>query len=364
MLPGMFGAERVAAERERLANIGQPMVESPVGVRHSAGIIDLKDWVNPLHGYHYDSMNKNALLIRPFDYKALVVPTWLRISPSMRKFMEHLRHQGVQIIDQPYQKEELEKVGRDAVLPEGIAYAHRQTQDGDIYFLSNQQDKAVTFQPVFRAQQEQAVCYNPVNDELMKYDNGTLTLPPYGSLFVIYGQVEGFHKGNSAFPLTKQSVSSVETHCKPYTLSFRESGLTLKKQRLFDWSKHEDDKIRYFSGHCRYSTTFKYKVREAGQVLLSLSGVKDIAHVWVNGQDCGIAWTEPYEVDITKALKKGKNKLEIEVVNTWHNALRGADQGKAPYDGIWTNAKYRTKGDDLLPAGLLADPVLKIRSKQ
>ena len=364
MLPGMFGAERVAAERERLANIGQPMVESPVGVRHSAGIIDLKDWVNPLHGYHYDSMNKNALLIRPFDYKALVVPTWLRISPSMRKFMEHLRHQGVQIIDQPNQKEELEKVGRDAVLPEGIAYAHRQTQDGDIYFLSNQQDKAVTFQPVFRAQQEQAVCYNPVNDELVKYDNGTLTLPPYGSLFVIYGQVEGFHRGNSTFPLTKQSVSSVEKHCKPYTLSFRESGLTLKKQRLFDWSKHEDDKIRYFSGHCRYSTTFKYKVREAGQVLLSLPDVKDIAHVWVNGQDCGIAWTEPYEVDITKALKKGKNKLEIEVVNTWHNALRGADQGKAPYDGIWTNAKYRTKGDDLLPAGLLADPVLKIKSKQ
>jgi hypothetical protein len=54
MLPGLFGAERVVSEKARLANVGQPMEESPVGVRHSAGILDLKDWVNALHGYHAD----------------------------------------------------------------------------------------------------------------------------------------------------------------------------------------------------------------------------------------------------------------------------------------------------------------------
>ena len=48
------------------------------------------------------------------------------------------------------------------------------------------------------------------------------------------------------------------------------------------------------------------------------------------------------------------------MVNTWHNALRGADSGKAPYNGIWTNANYRAKGDQLLPAGLLAQPVITI----
>ena len=85
---------------------------------------------------------------------------------------------------------------------------------------------------------------------------------------------------------------------------------------------------------------------------------KPARRVWVNGKDCGIAWTAPYEVDITEALKKGKNTIEIEVVNTWHNALRGLDNGKAPYDGIWTNAKYRTKGNELLPAGLLAPPMM------
>jgi hypothetical protein len=149
---------------------------------------------------------------------------------------------------------------------------------------------------------------------------------------------------------------------QPWDVTFRESGLTLKDQQPFDWSKHSDDKIRYFSGHARYTLTCKLKKRELPKkrAWLSFPNMKDIAHVWINGKDCGIVWTAPYELEITGALKKGKNTIEIEVVNTWHNALRGADQGKAPYDGIWTNAKYRTKGDDLLPAGLITQPELRI----
>ena len=149
---------------------------------------------------------------------------------------------------------------------------------------------------------------------------------------------------------------------KQWDILFHESNIALQRQQLFDWSQHEDDRIRYFSGHARYTTTWKLKKDEVpqGRAWLSFPNVKDIAHVWINGKDCGIAWTAPYEVEITGALKKGKNTIAIEVVNTWHNALRGADQGKAPYEGIWTNAKYRTKGDGLLPAGLLAPPELII----
>src|SRR5574344_2506573 len=62
MLPGLMGTERVNQERKRLNNEGQPMVESPVGVMHSAGMLELKDWINPLHGYQYDSMNRAVLL--------------------------------------------------------------------------------------------------------------------------------------------------------------------------------------------------------------------------------------------------------------------------------------------------------------
>ena len=196
--------------------------------------------------------------------------------------------------------------------------------------------------------------YNPLTDENTTFD-GTLSLPPYGSAFVCYGPTRATR--NDTEGLSRCAIGGL------WDITFRESGVTLTGQPLFDWSQHADDRIRYFSGHARYTTTLTLKksVVSQGRAWLTFPNVKDIAHVWVNGHDCGIAWTAPYELEITQALRKGKNKIEIEVVNTWHNALRGADQGRAPYDGIWTNAKYRTKGDGLLPAGLLAPPELIIK---
>ena len=360
MLPGLFGEKRVASEKARLANQGQPMTESPVGVKHSAGILDLKDWINPLHGYQFDSMNKDALIYQPFNYKALVIPSGVLLSSQTRNRIAQLRSQGVQIIDSPYYEAQLQSVAPDVVLPEGIAYTHRTNDGQDIYFLANQTDKEMSFKPTFRLQQGTAVLYNPLTDEAMLY-NGTVTLPPYGSLFVSYGRNEYSQRGNTSFPVREQIIPTVGMQTQPWDVSFRESGLKLKDQMLFDWSQHENEKIRYFSGHARYKTTWKLKRRQVPKrrAWLSLPNVKDIAHVWINGKDCGIAWTAPYEVEITGALKKGRNKIEIEVVNTWHNALRGADAGKAPYEGIWTNAKYRTKGDQLLPAGLLEQPVIR-----
>ena len=359
MLPGLFGAERVASERKRLANVGQPMEESPVGVRHSANILDLKVWVNPLHGYHYDSMNKDALLTQPFNNKVLIIPQGTLVSKEVKAKIAQLRRQGVQIISKPYKDNTFEKIAPDVVLPEGIAYAHRADEGFDIYFLSNQTDKEQTFTPTFRQSSGKGAVYNPLTNESTSYE-GTVRLAPYGSLFVCYGLDDYSHAGNNSFPGWEQNIPTLGTNTLLWDVSFRESGLSLTSQPLFDWSQHEDERIRYFSGHARYTTTWKLKASEVpqGRAWLSFPSVKDIAHVWINGKDCGIAWTAPYEVEITGALKKGKNTIEIEVVNTWHNALRGADQGKAPYEGIWTNAKYRTKGDGLLPAGLMEPPVI------
>ncbi len=408
MLPGLFGAERMASERKRLANVGQPMEESPVGVWHSAGILDLKDWINPLHGYQYDSMNKDALLTQPFNYKVLVIPTNILVSKEAKEKIDQLRHQGVLIIDKPYKDSTFEKVTPDVILPEGIAYAHRVDDTFNIYFLANQTDKSQQFSAKFRDADTVAVLYHPVENTYYWTHNAKnkgsidISLAPYKSVFIIFGTrlncmaltsvkesygrvvlqkdplnakslnnvsqkesplaVIGPNGTDSQFAGDGLAVRTGRTKNEPWDVLFQESGISLKSQQLFDWSQHADDRIRYFSGHARYTTTWELKKKEVptGRAWLSFPNVKDIAHVWINGKDCGIAWTAPYEVEITGALKKGKNKIEIEVVNTWHNALRGADQGKAPYEGIWTNAKYRTKGDNLLPAGLLAQPELKI----
>ena len=356
MLPGLFGSKREVSEKKRLANIGQPMVESPVGVNHAAGIFDLKDWVNPLHGYHYDSMNEDALLTQPFNYKALVIPQRVMVSADAQKKITELRNQGIQIIDSPYQETHLSGLAPDVVLPEGIAFVHRTGNGQDYYFLANQTDQEQTFTPSFRQGEGAAVVYNPLTEERKPF-YGEVTLPAYGSVFVCYGAIQ--FATDKKVSRDGQRVRTGQIESEPWDITFKESDVKLEDQQLFDWSQHSDDKVKYFSGHALYKTSFEYDKKLKKRAWLALPNVKDIAHVWVNGKDCGIAWTAPYEVEVTDALKKGKNKIEIEVVNTWHNALHGMDQGKAPYEGIWTNAKYRTK-EGLIPAGLIAEPEIII----
>ncbi|MDX9972582.1 MAG: hypothetical protein RBU21_06300, partial [FCB group bacterium] len=57
--------------------------------------------------------------------------------------------------------------------------------------------------------------------------------------------------------------------------------------------------------------------------VLDLGTVDEMARVRLNGQDLGVLWKSPYKVDISKAVKQGENTLEVDVVNTWLNALLG-----------------------------------------
>lgn len=62
VLPGIFGQERVEQERVRLLNVGVPVRELPRDVKTQVNIADPENWVDPLHGYAYDSFNRDALL--------------------------------------------------------------------------------------------------------------------------------------------------------------------------------------------------------------------------------------------------------------------------------------------------------------
>ena len=91
----------------------------------------------------------------------------------------------------------------------------------------------------------------------------------------------------------------------------------------------------------------------ASCVWLDLGHVANIAEVTLNGMPCGIAWTAPWRVEITGALRSGENHLEIAVTNTWANRLIG-DHALPEEERItWTNAPYRLEGTPLLEAGLL-----------
>jgi hypothetical protein len=95
---------------------------------------------------------------------------------------------------------------------------------------------------------------------------------------------------------------------------------------------------------------------------MSLGAVNNLAEVFVNGVSCGVAWTPPYKVDITHALKDGENELRIDVVNTWNNRLVG--DSHLPQEKRITSTVYPFKWDTkpLLPAGLLGPVSIEFRS--
>ena len=389
MLPGIYGPERVAAEQKRLANVGVPIVERPVGVKHGAGTLKAEDWLNPMHGYQYDSYNEDALMRSSVKngcltldgandasprYRVLVLPTahlmdpdHLPLSEAAKLKIETLKQAGLKVIgtDQlPWTEPDFSELGieRDVnYLPEGVTYCHRSADCAEIYFLSNQTDKLMCLKPSFRDNKGR-------NAELWDPQYGTIrtmgeeiVLQPYGSVFVVFpAEPTNATLLSPAFENEKapQSVASIDGH---WQLHFLENDIRLETDTLFDWSKSDDLKVRYYSGKVSYRTTFNIDaaladngidLASAKHLYLVLGDIRNLATVRLNGKDCGVAWTAPYETDITHALQPGVNELEIVVVNTWSNAIQGHDEGHDPFPNIWTNARYRKKSPELLPAGL------------
>ncbi len=389
-LPGIFGQERVESEKIRLANVNEPQREMPVGVFHSANMADPEKWINPMRGYAYDSFNRDALLrlagvedgrmVLPggASYKVLVLPLPHPMSPDtmplseeVREKVNALRKAGVVIPELPYTAEDFSVYGleRDIIVPEDIAWTHRRGEEADIYFIANQQEKERTFVASLRVVAGRPELWNPVNGEIKKaiswkQENGRTSVPvklaANESVFIVIPRV--------ASQITENVAEEVEILSTPvlakWEVSFPAVGKTIVRDNLFDWSEEEDAMIRYYSGTAVYRTVIPWKDSAGGtRVYLDLGKVANIATVRVNGEDCGTVWTFPLRAEITKAIKKGRNTIEIEVTNTWANAIKGADKGKAPFEGIWTNGKYRMKEDILLEAGLIG-PLQIVEEKE
>ena len=160
-------------------------------------------------------------------------------------------------------------------------------------------------------------------------------------------------------------------------------------ETLRDWTtcgengKAASTELRYFSGTATYRTKVMvgscvpHDRGRAGRaslpVRLSLGKVPTgLAHVFVNGKDCGVAWCAPWEVDISQAVREGENDIEIRYTNNWANRLVGdcfldakdrvtasnLQYSRVPRTGSgWKQKPTRYSGmavsDALQPSGLL-----------
>ena len=121
------------------------------------------------------------------------------------------------------------------------------------------------------------------------------------------------------------------------------------------------DEGKAFSGTATYETTFQLDHKPKDRLLLNLGKVEEIAVVSVNGHVADTLWAEPYETDITRYAKKGRNSLIVQVTSTWHNRLVYDARLPREERKTWVINGPSDKAE-LLPYGLLG-PVKLIERK-
>lgn len=246
-----------------------------------------------------------------------------------------------------------------------LRYAHCTSAERDIYFISNQRDVPVSFSATFRdGALGDPELWTPTDGRrraLPEYERiGGSTVVPlrldsYESTFVVFDRSTGALPAASAL-----NYPAATTLCRldgRWELTLRSMLGEERKCRLdtlLDLSTSDDDALRHFSGTMTYRTTVSLSRQPtARSVMLDLGNVREMAKVKVNGQYAGGLWTPPYRLDITNLLRKGKNTIEIEVVNNWYNRLVG--DAALPRDQRATRRIHKSirATNALQPAGLM-----------
>lgn len=126
----------------------------------------------------------------------------------------------------------------------------------------------------------------------------------------------------------------------PWSVSFPATigatGINTTFDQLQSWHLSSNENIRYFSGTAVYKKQFDLTaklLKPNYTIELDLGSVHVIAEVIVNGENLGIIWNPPFRLELGKALRTGKNDLEIRITNLWPNRLIGDAQ--IPDDVLW-----------------------------
>jgi hypothetical protein len=343
----------------------------------------------------------------------------------------------------PTQRAALESGKKPTPMPTaGLNWIHRRAGGSEVYFVANPQHREAEALCTFRVKGLQPELWDPATGEIRKpavftdAAQGTqlpLHFDPAGSVFVVFqhkaspagqivevardgvvlfgaerqtparlpgfwaggkevttltgdtGHYEVVYGGGARKALANPGQSAALALSGPWNVQFQPGrGAPAKAvlPGLIDWTRHSDLGVRYFSGTATYETEFDWTPATGRQrYTLGLGDVQVMAEVRLNGKDLGVLWKRPYAVDVTSALKPGRNQLQLKVTNLWPNRLIGDEQypDDCTQDGTWksgpllawpewllkhqlrpegrritfTTWKYYTKDSPLVPSGLL-----------
>ena len=225
-------------------------------------------------------------------------------------------------------------INKDVEVSDDVLWTHREQEGLEIYFLTNQSGKEISVNPSFRVEGLKPQLWNAVTGEIKELSDysvadGRTSIPLKmevdRSWFVVFSNASN-DLVQKAIDTNTPDYQIVQTINTPWEINFESKNIapeTIMTTQLMDWSKSEDDLLKYYSGKANYTTTFTYQKSGAKNVVIDLGEVGVMATVTLNGKNVGTSWMAPYRLNISDAAQEGENKLEIKVVNVWRNRLTG-----------------------------------------
>jgi hypothetical protein len=258
---------------------------------------------------------------------------------------------------------------------EHIDYIHRQTETEDIYFVSNSSQEAESVTCTFRVSDNRVPELWDAETGLIQSEvayteteNGIsidFLLAPLSSRFVVFRNKAAKNRENDnvnhlQFAFTENNVSASIDISRDWQLRFDKAmggPESYAMPQLSSWADSESEGVKYYSGTAEYTrsvTIDEGLISDAKEIYLSFEDIQEIARVYVNGRDCGIIWTPPYQARITKCLKPGENQITVQVANTWNNRIVGDMRNPEAKSYTNTNATSRFEEEKgLIKSGLI-----------
>ena len=217
--------------------------------------------------------------------------------------------------------------------------------DNDILFICNPTNEMVSdtisFTPIAKGRKLEIWDAYNLTMQAIESNDMVLSIEPNGSRFVIASgmepSIETSYAENLLLTSEPGSNSKIELN-KGWKVTFHykdANDVTLASDTLFDWTSSSNADIRYFSGTATYTNSFTIKnIKNNSRFIVSLGEVKNLASIMVNGKSFPILWKAPFLLDVTSAIRKGKNAISIDVTNLWPNRMIGDEQ--EPDDIEWS----------------------------
>ncbi|VGO13528.1 hypothetical protein PDESU_02085 [Pontiella desulfatans] len=317
---------------------------------------------NPVpNGYQYDYVGSDAIL-RKLDvvdgkwvtydendpnrisasWKVMTMPNTLKhIRPHIQKRIDELEKKGGRIIRSvPVSAEQLNLPPAVSGESCAIRWLERKLGDQHLFFLSNF-EKAGTFSAMFHVKGKHPELFNPVTGEIQKIARFEETASgtkieidvkdPADSFFVLFREKATVPSVvNASAPVSdldlfynaKNELVAQTGKAGTYTLTMSDGKMhsvavkaDSKSVNIDGWKTASTDNEGFTETRvAEFSLPKNFGKNQ--RVMLDLGNVEIMAQVTLNGKTFDTLWMPPFALDVTKALKSGRNKIAVRVTST------------------------------------------------